>query len=202
LPIANPDYGKSPPARQGSSRGQAKPKDMDYSDQWPGFETLKNVKVEKADFGLKLTSNTDAWAVQKLADPTRHATFKVQMRPRAAMPSNAALVFGDAATDAGLIRCCLLIGGNRAAIYEQAYPGTERVDGHLALREDRTYEVTVEVDLDAGTVVMKTGDTVLTKKLSRKLETIEYVGHGIVWTEAEFSPITMEKLPITIEAAQ
>lgn len=193
LPIVNPNYGKGSPARPSRSRVQVKPKHIDYSDEWPGFDTLKNVRIEKSDFGLKLTSNTEAWAVQKLDEPLRRAIFKVQTRPRAAFPSNAALVFGDEATDGGLVRCCLLIGGSQAAIYERAYPSSDRVEGHLVPRDDRTYEIAVEVDLDAGTVVMKTGDTTLTKRLSRKLEAIKYVGHGNIWTEAEFSPITVEK---------
>ena len=194
MPIVNPNYGKNPPPRSSAPRRQTKPTNIDYTDEWAGFAALRNVRIEKSDFGLKLTSNTEAWAMRKLDEPVRRAMFKVKMQPRSAFPSNAALLFGDSPTDAGLVRCCLFLGGRQAAIYEGAYPSGDRTEAPLELRADRTYEVAVTVDLDAGTVKMQTGKTTVTKKLSRKLDAINYVGHGIIWTEAEFSPIEVEKL--------
>ena len=86
------------------------------------------------------------------------------------------------------------MGGRQAAIYEGTYPSGDRTEAPLELRADRTYEVADTVDLDAGTVKMQTGKTTVTKSLSRKLDAISYVGHGIIWTEAEFSLIEVEKL--------
>ncbi len=196
MPIVNPNFNQKPPPRR---RPQAKPTPVDYTEElpstWPGprFGTLHNVRIDRSELGTKISSDVEAWAVRKLDEPLRRATLKATVRPRAGMPSNGALLFGDLASSDGLIRCSLMLGGGKAVIYEKAYPSEDGVAAPLTLRDDRTYQVTIDVDLDASTVVMRIGRTTVTKKLSRKLEWIRYVGPGIIWTEAEFSPITISQ---------
>ena len=194
MPAPNPNAGKRPPPARTSRGTQIMP-----SESFPGFDVLSDVEMTEVEMsesapGYQLRSHTSGFALQKLAEPVRRASFKLQMRTRVEAPHNGFFVFGDVAEEAKLIKCGVFIGGNYAAIYEGTYPSSNVVKLPMELASGETYDVEVSVDLDAATVEMTVGGgnspKKLSKRLSRRIEAIRYRGYSIVWTETAFGKIT------------
>ena len=118
---------------------------------------------------------------------------RCQLRPRAEVPANGFLTFGDAPTDEKLVKCGLFIGGNYAAIYEGTYPSADVAKQTMPLRPDQTYEILVRVDLATRTVELTVGEQRLVKKLSRNIQSIHYYGYTVITTQSEFTPIEIRE---------
>ena len=182
MPAPNPNAGKKPPRRRIPAVVPTK--------QFPGFDALTDVRLARSGEGYVLASSATGLALIRPDQPLGpEATFRVRLQPRAEFPANGFLVFGDGTGDEKLIKCGLFIGGNYAAIYEGTYPSEDLAKQPMELDPNATYDLVVRADLERGVVEMTVGDKHVTKKLSRKIETIRCYGYAVITTQSEFSAI-------------
>jgi hypothetical protein len=180
----------SPNPNAGRRRSRASVPPFEPTEEFPGFDVLTDVKLIQSDENYKLLSDRTGLALRKLEEPvTGQLTFRLQVQPRAEFPANAFLVFGDSPSDQALVKCGLFVGGGYAAIYEGNYPSEDIAKEVLPLRYGKPHELTVHVDLTAGTAELMLGEHRVAKKLTRKPKAISYYGYAVIWTETEFGPI-------------
>ena len=181
-PSPNPDAGKKPPPRRVP--------EVVPTREFPGFDVLTDVALKRSGEGYLVASGSTGLALIKPDEPLGPAaTFRVRLTPRAQFPANGFLAFGDTPKDDELVKCGLFIAGNYAAIYEGTYPSDDVAKLTMPLRSQAAYDLTVRVDLAAGTVEMSVGDDRVAKKLSRTIDEIRYYGYAVITTESEFSAI-------------
>jgi len=196
MPRPNPNAGRRgarPPAR---TTPAFKP-----TEKFEGFDTLKDVQIEKAEDGCRLTSNVHddgrqktGIALMKLDEPiTDPATFSLKMESWNGAPANGFFVFGDQPVEAKLVKAGVFIGGNYAAVYEGAYPSSDIARIELPLEAAKPYILNVVVDPAARTVTLTIGDRQIEKKLTQPIESINYIGFGLITTQTTFDPIEIEK---------
>jgi arylsulfatase A-like enzyme len=187
MPAPNPNAGKRPPRRSVPAVVPTK--------EFPGFDSLTDVRVARAGEGYVFATSATGLALVKPDEPLGPAaSFRLRLTPRAQHPANGFLVFGDGLADERLVKCGLFIGGNYAAIYEGTYPSEDLAKLPMPLRPDQTYELVVRTDLAQGVVEMTVGENRITKKLTRKIQAINYYGYAVITTESEFTPIAVDTL--------
>ena len=120
---------------------------------------------------------------------TDKAVFDVKIRPPDAFPSNGFLVFGAEPTDAGTIKCGLLVGGKKLTVFNGAYPPAKSSESRAELAGGKIYVVQVTADLQNGTVTVKGAGQEIVHPLPPNLKAINYVGYAVIRTRAEFGQV-------------
>ena len=178
---------KMPPAR-----GAAAKPAPGITKTFPGFSALVDVAIAKGGLGFELAARETGLALMEPNTPLKgHVTLKARLKPVAAHPANAFLVFGAGPTDADTVKCGIFVGGKRAAIFEGGYPQSDETSTAFVSRSGETYEVTVTVHTDTGQVEMSVGDVRLSRKLKRPLPEIACYGYGVIRTRSTFEAVTV-----------
>jgi arylsulfatase A-like enzyme len=184
----------SPNPNAGQRRSRAAVPPFEPTKEFPGFDVLAHVKLTQSGDKYKLLSDRTGLALTKLNEPvTGQLTLRLQVQPRAEFPANGFVVFGDGPKDEALVKCGLFVGGGYAGIYEGTYPSEDIAKEVLPLRYGKPHELTVHVDLPAGTAEMTLGEHRVRKKLTRKPKAISYYGYAVIWTETDFGPIEITR---------
>ena len=159
--------------------------------EFPGFDKLADVELRESELGYQLASTGNGLALRNLKQPIKgKAVFDVKIRPPGVLPSNGFLVFGAEPTDAGTIKCGLLVGGKKLTAFNGVYPPAKPTETRADLVGGSIYDVQVTVDLKNGKVTVKAASREITHPLPTNLKVINYVGYAVIRTRAEFGQIT------------
>ena len=195
FPKPNPAYNPKAPTRRKRAAAPA-PVKLAKGTRDGEFDVLAAAAVNEAQLGYAVTTGDAGRALKKLDTPlTAKATFTLKLKslmkgdsPR--IYRNGFLAFGDGGSDTDLIKCGLYLGGQRKyAIIDGAV-----ADGRLASKPMggdplRVFDVTVKIDLAAGTVAMSVDGQTLTLKLARQLKAVTHVGYFATRTTTGFSKV-------------
>ena len=164
----------------------------------PDFQHLKTIRISKADIGYRMqTAPGDVGlALKKLDRPlTKRAELRVKVRPTPGAPpdtpGNGFIAFGAAPDDAQLVKCGFRIAGKRLYIAEGPLMKSKTKGIPLNVKANEVAELRATVDLASGKVtVSMLGETVETT-LTRKLDSIAWVGYCINSVTSDFSTIAI-----------
>ncbi|MBT3374322.1 MAG: sulfatase [Lentisphaerae bacterium] len=199
MPTSNPGYtpGQPPDGRpKTTTQPLLIPGKLD-----PAFTLLNGVAVDECDLGYSVRGN-QAGGVALQALPTArtgHLRFMLKLQSQQQDKSTGAwrngfFVFGDGTKQADLIYCGLYLGGRRMlSIFEGKAPGN-RTEKALAAPPYTRFELTIDADLEAGTITMGTADQTVRHRLSEPLDAIRYVGYSVINTTTAFSPVTTSRV--------
>jgi arylsulfatase A-like enzyme len=167
--------------------------EYEQTESFPGFDELIQVEVHKSELGFEIASRGNGLALRKLEQPiTGQARFRVTVQPPDAFPSNGFVVFGKEPTDAGTVKCGLLVGGNRVSVFAGPYGTTSTSEASVNLVGGKQYEMKVAIDLVERKVTMSVAGCEVIHALPHAIDDIRYVGYQAIRTRSHFGPITAE----------
>jgi hypothetical protein len=157
------------------------------------FAHSDNATLEKSSFGYHLLGKgtAPALALTKLPQPLG-GKISLQVRMRATTDGalrNAFLVFGPSGDEATLVKCGLRVLPKKAVILQGTAAKGKAVAASLELKEGKTYDVHVLVDLDSGQVTMKVGAATVHAKLDKPPKAVALVGFATIDAGADFSEV-------------
>jgi len=172
-----------------------------------GFDAVSARAMAKVPMGYELTVRGDfrpAWALKKLPEPfTKRMVLRGKVRSAVAdipenvdpnighVVRNAFLAFGDGASDARLAKAGAWIGGGKYSIFQG--PWTPRLPAvFVEYDPDKTFDVQVEVDLEAQTVTATIDGLKFTQPLEPRLRRITHYGFWVLNTSSQFSELEVE----------
>jgi len=156
---------------------------------FPGFDVLSRVAVETSKEGYRVSSDGDGLVLKKLEAPLKEsATFALDITPRREVSCNGFFAFGKEPTNADTIKCGLLVGGNRVSIYQGPY-GSESATAAVPLVGEKTYQVTIRINLPEGKVTLTAAGKTVTHPLPRDMDQVHYIGYAVVRTRTRFGDI-------------
>jgi hypothetical protein len=185
--------GIEPPAAGGSnrSRSHADAGPIHPTESFPGFDKLADVELKESDVGFELASRGNGLALRKLERAvTGQVAMRLVVQPRDGFPSNGFLAFGKEPTDAGTVKCGLLVGGNRVSVFCGPY-GAASSEASVPLAGGKPYDVTAAVNIADRTVILSAAGKSVTHPLPGDIDEIRYVGYYIVRARGQFSPISV-----------
>jgi hypothetical protein len=165
------------------------------------FDHLAGATVTAAELGYHLhaAGKPLGMALRKLSRPLAgKVQFQLRMRPAGdGNLKNCFLLFGDGPDEAQLVQCgfrfamrqAMIVQGSKVGGRPVADPGSKTVPAPFDADPDRTYDVTVDVDLGRGEVTLRSGAVKVTAGLRGRLEKIDYLGYGVMDAAADFSPV-------------
>jgi hypothetical protein len=180
-------FGIAPPRAKGSAAAE---RAFVASETFSGFDQLDHVFARQTPVGVQVASDRDGQMMKKLPQPVvGRAVFTLDITPGTGSPSNGFFAFGKGASSDLSIKCGLLVGGDRIAIYQGLF-GSKESAASVPLTGGKTYSVTVEIDTAAREVMMRVAGNTLRHPLPAGLDEIGYVGYGLVRTQSRFGSIS------------
>lgn len=162
--VAAPEQKYSPPMEVGAFRAH-------------------NATIEARDGGALLRTNDkeSGYAVRPADAPIKKAAFRftVQRAVGAAgekRHGNAFFVFGGGPNPEDWVECQLYYGGRSSLVV--AGKGVARVEERAKFDARGRFEVSVEVDLEAGSVTLEAGGARAISKMTGAMDAIRYYGYG------------------------
>ena len=188
---AAPDVALGPPPTTTASGFAA-------SSSHPDFQHVDTIRITKADIGYRMQTAPGkvGLALRKLQTPlTKRADFRVKVRPTPGAapdtPGNGFIAFGAAPDDAQLVKCGFRIAGKRLYIAEGPLMKSKTKGIPLNVKANEVAELRATVDLASQKVsVSMLGETVETT-LTRKLDSVAWVGYCIQSVTSDFSTIAI-----------
>jgi len=184
-----------PPPKKAAAKKAVGAKTTKLPSMDSDFAKLDQASAYKAELGYRLASDVPqgGMALKPLDAPqTGKVTLKCTMQyANGDGANNGYLVFGDKANEPDLVKCGLRQKMGTAAIIQ----GPLASDGGATTTPcttgyDKQYELTVTVDLAAGSVTFQGGGATVKAKLDRPVKSITHVGYCLKGTIVDFSPIT------------
>ena len=183
--------GKKAGKKKAAAKGEAKAIQLPSKDA--DFAKLVQAHAYQTELGYRVAAEPQqaGTAVKKLAAPlTGKATLKCKLQyANDDGPNNGYLAFGDGPDEAQLVKCGLRQKMKTAAIIEGPLATSKGATTPCVTDLGKQYELLVTVDLAAGSVTFRSGETTLTAKLQRPMKSITHVGYCLNETIADFSPI-------------
>ncbi len=167
-------------------------------DETGAFDVVQGATVREHDLGYELEAEAEGLALIELGQPiTNRVVFRAKYQSTNAPDAgvkNACLVFGSSAKNDALIHCGSLIGMQAHAIFQGTFANNAR-GAKLVTEYDKgkLFDVTVAVDLKAGTVTMEVDGEVIEAKLPTDLREIRHYGYYVKGTTSAFSEISVER---------
>lgn len=162
----------------------------------PDFERLIAASVTDSDFGYAVESSTAGYAIQKTGRPyTKRVTLRARIQSlRADGTRNGLLCLGSSAKPGDLLKCGVYIGVKEAIVQYGDFGGAEENLVRLPMEMDQSavLDVTVEADLEAGTVKLTVNDAALEAPMRKDWDAVTHVGYHLNSTETAFSRIEIE----------
>jgi len=161
------------------------------------FDKLVQTSVTESEAGYHVSSENKKLgvALQKLAEPLT-GTVELKTRMRATSDGhlkNCFVVFGDGPDEARLVKCGLRYAMRKAMIVEGAISGAKGASEAFEADVGPLYDTRITVDLDAGKVTMKVGQTTVVAALKAPPARITHVGFGVVDAAAELASIEISR---------
>ncbi len=157
------------------------------------FDQVTAAKAYQTEAGYRFASTAPSGGIllQTLDKPvTGKVILKCQLQyANGDGSNNGYLVFGDSTDEAQLVKCGLRLKMKSAAILQGPLADNRGQTTDCETNIDTKYELTVTVDLDAGTVNLEGGGVAVSAKLDRPMKSITQIGYGLKGTIVDFSPI-------------
>jgi hypothetical protein len=155
------------------------------------FAKLEQAHVFETDLGYRVAAETKkvGMVLKKLDAPlTGKVTLKCKMQfTGAAGLKNGYLAFGDSADEAKLVKCGLRVAMKTAAIVQVPLSKNKADTTAYEIDTEKTHELVVTADLEAGNVTFKSGPATVTAKLARPMKSITHIGYCTNNATVDFS---------------
>ncbi|HPD46446.1 MAG TPA: sulfatase-like hydrolase/transferase [Anaerohalosphaeraceae bacterium] len=157
----------------------------------PDFDAVYNASIRKTDNGYAIAAQGSGFALKKLAKPiTGKAVFKTRLRTlRTDGTRNGLICFGPGDRPDDLIKCGLYIGAGEYIVQYGGFGGPETLRTPAQFDKNKTFDVTVAVDLPSGTLLLTVDGEEIAAPLKRPWKAINYYGCMANSTETAFSTI-------------
>lgn len=157
------------------------------------FAKLEHAHVFETDLGYRVAAETKkiGAALKKLDAPLAgKVTLKCKLQyTGAAGLKNGYLAFGDSADEAKLVKCGLRVAMKTAAIVQVSLSKSKADTVPYEIDTEKTHELLVTVDLDAGDVTFQSGLATVKAKLARPMKSITHVGYCTNNATVDFSTV-------------
>jgi outer membrane protein assembly factor BamB len=159
------------------------------------FAKVLRCSVIASDLGYRLRAAGKKMAGLALKQLEKPVTGKVTFATRIAAPTghglqrNGYLAFGTGVKDADLVKCGLRFQNRRAVIIQGPVKGGTSKGAAVKAKGDKPVDVTVTVDLGAGTVRMTAGGVTVEAKLKKPMKSITHVGYAADYSLVDFAPV-------------
>jgi hypothetical protein len=160
----------------------------------PDFDAVYNAQVKTSAFGYDIAADGSGYALKKLAKPvTGKAAFKTQMKTlRTAGTRNGLICFGPTDRPADMIKCGVYIGAGEYIIQYGDFGGQDILRTPAGFDKNKTFDVTVAVDLPSKTLVLTVDGKEMAAPLKRRWKEVNYYGCVATSTETAFSVIQVD----------
>ena len=187
------DWWEKEPVRK---RGKPKkagplPKGKDSTGE---FAVVKGGTVSKSGLGYTIDSNGESVALLKLDKPvTDKVVFKVSYKTETTSTTkNAAFAFGPSPENDNLLKAGTAIGMGSHVLFQGGWGNVNTgPKSQMKGAEDRTFSMTVTVDLKSRKATADFDGKTITYELPKDWKQIEYYGYYVKGTKSSFSPIEL-----------
>lgn len=165
-------------------------------DQTGTFDVVLGANVTKSELGLRLQSDQEGLAFQKLAKPiTGIATIRVKYRSAAEgqKTMNGALVISDQPTNKNSFKIGTAIGMSKHVGFSGGWNNVGQAGAkQVKLKPGETYDLVVRIDLKKHQAQSEINGVKIRFNLPEQLKTIRYVGLYNKGTRTDFSSPIVE----------
>ncbi|MBE0537801.1 MAG: sulfatase-like hydrolase/transferase [Phycisphaerae bacterium] len=160
----------------------------------PDFQAVYGAAIRKSDFGYDITAQGSGFALKKTLRPlTSKAAFRCKLKTlRTDGTRNGLICFGASDRPDDLIKCGVYIGAGEYVVQYGGFGGEEILRTPAKFDKDKTFDVTVAVDLHARTLVLTVDGKEISGPLKKAWKTIDHYGYTATSTETAFSTIAVE----------
>ncbi|MCH8806530.1 MAG: sulfatase [Planctomycetes bacterium] len=159
----------------------------------PDFAWAQDAEIAASDGGYDITGKHQGYALKKTPRPiTKRATFRCTFKTlRKVGTRNGFIVFGDDKNPQSLIKCGVYIAGGEYVILHGSFdrPAADDVKHAVVFDRDKTFDITVHVDLESRRIVMNIDGKEISAPIGKAWNQISYYGYAANRTSTHFGPI-------------